>query len=94
MPRETNLPSEHHGPIRTCVGCREQRPQAELIRCVIDVDGVVHIDRCAPGRGAWLCGSGCLEPAIRRKAFDRAWRLAVPSAALDRLVAELADNEN
>ena len=28
-------------PIRTCVGCRQRRPQHELVRCVLDADGQV-----------------------------------------------------
>lgn len=26
----------------------------------------------APGRGAYLCGPGCLKAALKRKAFQRA----------------------
>jgi hypothetical protein len=29
-----------------------------------------------------LCSSTCLHDAIRRKAFERAWRRAVPAEAL------------
>lgn len=78
-------------PIRTCVGCRAKRPQAELVRCVIAADGCAHVDRHAPGRGAWLCGAACLEPAIRRRGFERAWRIdgRITSAALDALRREL-----
>ena len=87
-------PSDPHIPIRTCIGCRQRRPQAELLRCVIDADAVVRIDRHAPGRGAWLCGSGCIEPARRRKAFDRAWRTAVPAAAIEQLADEMTEHMN
>jgi hypothetical protein len=90
MPR----PSDQNTPIRTCIGCRQRRPQAELLRCVLDADGVVHLDRHAPGRGAWLCGPGCIEPARRRRAFDRAWRTKVPTASIDRLATELTDQTN
>jgi predicted RNA-binding protein YlxR (DUF448 family) len=27
-----------------------------------------------PGRGAYLCGAGCLTAALKRKAFGRAFR--------------------
>uniref|UniRef100_UPI00345CDB5F YlxR family protein n=1 Tax=Ilumatobacter sp. TaxID=1967498 RepID=UPI00345CDB5F len=53
------------GPIRTCIGCRVRRPQSELLRCVFAADGSVQVCRTAPGRGAWLCGAGCVEPARR-----------------------------
>jgi predicted RNA-binding protein YlxR (DUF448 family) len=85
---------DDHVPIRTCVGCRQRRPQGELLRCVIDAAGVARVDRRAPGRGAWLCGPGCIEPARRHKAFDRAWRTAVPASAIDRLIDELTKNMN
>ena len=84
---ETTRPSD--GPIRTCIGCRERRPQSELLRCVLDAGGALRIDRRAPGRGAWLCGIECIEPARRRRAFDRAFRTAVGVAAIDRLAADL-----
>ncbi|MEO6570464.1 MAG: YlxR family protein [Ilumatobacteraceae bacterium] len=89
-----NPPDAPHVPVRTCIGCRRRRPQHELLRCVLDADGAVRVDRHGPGRGVWLCGSGCCEPARRRKAFDRAWRTTVPTASIDRLVAELSDRTN
>ena len=82
------------GPIRTCIGCRRRRPQADLVRCVLDADGSVRVDRGGPGRGAWLCGPGCLEPALRRRAFDRAFRATVRATALDRLADELTEQTN
>jgi predicted RNA-binding protein YlxR (DUF448 family) len=91
---EMTRPSDTHVPIRTCIGCRQRRPQAELLRCVLDAHGVVRVDRHAPGRGAWLCGAGCIEPARRRKAFDRAWRTAVPASSIERLTDELTRHMN
>jgi predicted RNA-binding protein YlxR (DUF448 family) len=81
--------SDADGPIRTCIGCRARRPQAELVRCVLDADGTARLDRHGPGRGAWLCGAGCLGPAIRRRAFERAWRTQVRREALEALEHEL-----
>jgi predicted RNA-binding protein YlxR (DUF448 family) len=64
------------GPIRTCVGCRERAPVADLVRVVV-LDQLVVPDpaRSFPGRGASLhpC-SGCFELAERRRAFGRALR--------------------
>ena len=82
------LPSEPHVPIRTCVGCGARRPQTELVRCVI-ADGAIHRSRVAPGRGAWLCGIGCVELARGRRGFERAWHVQVSNETIDRLVAEL-----
>ncbi|QQR46356.1 YlxR family protein [Myxococcus xanthus] len=64
------------GPVRTCVGCGSRRLQAELTRFVIGPGGAIEVDRKRrlPGRGAYLCGAGCLTAALKRKAFGRAFR--------------------
>lgn len=82
-------PGDAGEPIRTCIGCRERRPQAQLVRLVLDASGDIRVDRHAPGRGAWLCGAACLEPARRRRAFDHAWRTTVAPEAVERLRAHL-----
>ncbi|MCY1015935.1 YlxR family protein [Pyxidicoccus sp. MSG2] len=68
--------SAESGPVRTCVGCGSKRPQAELTRFVIGPGGAIEVDRARrlPGRGAYLCGAGCLTAALKRKAFGRAFR--------------------
>jgi predicted RNA-binding protein YlxR (DUF448 family) len=78
---------ERRPPTRTCVGCRRRAPQTELVRCVLDGVGSARISRTAPGRGAWLCGPACLDPAIRRGGFERAWRTSVPASAISALAA-------
>jgi predicted RNA-binding protein YlxR (DUF448 family) len=83
-------PGEPDGPIRTCVGCRARRPQRELLRVVRTPGGWLRVDRDAAGRGAWICGPGCLAEARRRRAFDRAWRQPVSPTAIERLERELA----
>jgi predicted RNA-binding protein YlxR (DUF448 family) len=79
-------------PVRTCVGCRQRKPQAELVRVVLTDDGRARINRTAPGRGAWLCAplGECLEIALRRRGFERAWRRPVPGPAREDL-ADLRD---
>ena len=66
-------------PTRTCVGCRSARPADQLVRVVRRPDGSLAVDRHGPGRGAWLCrGSlGCLDDAVRRHGFDRAFAASV-----------------
>lgn len=46
-----------HIPLRRCVVCRRQRPQAELLRFCRDPEGHWRSDPQgeAGGRGAWLC---------------------------------------
>ncbi len=65
--------------------------QSELFRCVLDPDGMAQASRVAPGRGAWLCGLSCLDLAISRKGFERAWRTKLDDTALAGLAAELVD---
>lgn len=65
-------------PVRTCLGCRQRAPRASLVR-VVARDGMAAVDAAArlPGRGAWVHpDSGCVENAIRRRAFGRALRVA------------------
>lgn len=78
-PTGRSVPEEQSavsGPVRTCVGCGSKRPQAELTRFVIGPGGAIEVDRARrlPGRGAYLCGAGCLTAALKRKAFGRAFR--------------------
>jgi hypothetical protein len=77
-----------HQPLRTCVGCRAIRPQAEMLRSRC-VDGKVLPDRSvgagaerhvhedsspAPGRSAYLCPArACFEQAARRGGLARAF---------------------
>ena len=84
-------PGDTPVPIRTCIGCRQRHPQTRLVRCVVDDAGEIRVDRHAPGRGAWLCGSGCIEPARRKRAFDRAWRTTVLPESIARLGERLAE---
>jgi uncharacterized protein len=76
-------------PIRTCIGCRTRRPQADLVRCVLGTDGVARLDRLGAGRGAWLCGAECFDVAVRRRAFERAWRVPVGAEQLVQLARQL-----
>jgi predicted RNA-binding protein YlxR (DUF448 family) len=85
------------GPVRTCVGCRERAPAAELLR-VVAVDSSVVPDpaRKLPGRGASVHRDlACLALAERRRAFGRALRVdgALDTGPLRRYLAELGDTD-
>ena len=80
-------------PPRTCVGCRERAPKAELLRVVV-VEGECVPDPRGrlPGRGAHLHPrSECLALALRRRAFVRALRVTdgLASEALTSYVQQL-----
>ncbi|WP_447040306.1 DUF448 domain-containing protein [Streptomyces sp. DSM 118878] len=81
-------------PERTCVGCRERAAQSGLLRivekegaCVPDPSGTL------PGRGAYVHPAlVCLDLAVRRRAFPRAFRVRGPldTEALRRAVETVA----
>jgi hypothetical protein len=81
-------------PERTCIGCRIQSTKSSLVRfvgrngsIVLDVDGVES------GRGAWIHPTvQCLDTALSRKAFGRAFRahVAVTDEARFLIEQELA----
>jgi uncharacterized protein len=73
-------------PERQCIGCGRRAPQAGLVRLHAqereapegDPVCVVVVGRGVRGRGAYLCKSqACLDRALRRKAFQRAFRATV-----------------
>lgn len=70
---------ERPGPVRTCLGCGKKQPKGLLHRLVLNEkhQPVRDAAQTAPGRGAYLCGPGCLAAAVKRKAFHRAFKQAV-----------------
>jgi predicted RNA-binding protein YlxR (DUF448 family) len=77
------------GPVRSCIGCRTKRTSDQLVR-LTRAAGRTIVDGVSDGRGAWLCraGSGqgsvvdvqCLDQALRRRAFGKAWRTSLGPA--------------
>ncbi|HUG35340.1 MAG TPA: YlxR family protein [Candidatus Limnocylindrales bacterium] len=64
-------------PQRTCLGCRQVRPRALLVRLVRDLEGRVQVDRqgTGVGRGAYVCASaGCLAKGLTKGRLDHAFR--------------------
>ncbi|WP_369201353.1 YlxR family protein [Streptomyces sp. PU-14G] len=63
-------------PQRTCVGCRECADKDALLRVVLIGGSVIpDLRGRLPGRGAYLHPvPSCLEQAVRRRAFNRAFR--------------------
>ena len=81
-------------PVRSCVGCGERGPQAELVR-VTWRDGALRRDagRRAEGRGAYLHGRpSCWETVVARRGPVRSLRAAVPRPAREALVRDLDAN--
>jgi len=62
-----------------------------MVRVVRLAEGTLAVDRRGAGRGAWLCSGSlaCLDDAVRRKAFERAFRAPIDAGAAKRLRDEL-----
>ena len=83
-----------HTPLRQCLGCREMKPKAELVRVVRSPDGTVSVDLRgkAPGRGAYVCRSAdCLKKALRSKALSRNLDVEIPPEIYDALTAQMEE---
>lgn len=84
-------------PMRMCVGCREMKPKAELLRVVKPQDGDAHIDRTgrSPGRGAYVCQSiACLQKAQKTRALERALECSIDAAVFAQLEIQLNEGAN
>ena len=81
-------------PLRQCLGCREMKPKAELVRVVRSPEGTVSVDLRgkAPGRGAYVCRSAdCLKKALRSRAVGRALGVEIPPEIYDALAAQMEE---
>lgn len=77
-------------PQRSCLGCREVKPKHELLRFVLDPESlpVPDIAGKLPGRGAYTCfNRSCLEHAVARRQFSRAFKCAATTPPAVELVA-------
>lgn len=80
--------------MRRCIACRESKPQDELMRFTFDGNKVTaDSGRPCDGRGFYLCAdSGCIETAIKRKAFNRACRQNMDTEEIKRVIGQALDN--
>lgn len=80
-------------PMRTCVGCGQQKTKKELIRVVKNNEDQVFVDfkGKANGRGAYICPSlECLTKAQKRDALSRSLMIKIDRDIYERLAQELA----
>jgi len=78
-------------PMRQCTGCRTMRPKKELIRVVRSPEGEISLDFRGKksGRGAYVCRDPeCLRKAIKAKALERAFGVAIPDSVYDALTQQ------
>lgn len=84
-------------PQRQCVGCREHKDKAQLIRVVRSPEGEITLDTKGKkaGRGAYLCGEeGCLKRAVKSRALERALNTPIPAEVMEALLEELKGGES
>jgi len=75
-------------PIRTCIGCREQKPKKDLIRVVKNNKNEIFLDKTgkANGRGAYICNDkNCLEKAVKSRALNRAFSTEISEETYEEL---------
>ncbi|NLX37053.1 MAG: YlxR family protein [Chloroflexi bacterium] len=83
-------PKPRRQPQRTCVACRQVAGKRGLVRVVRTPAGEVSIDATGrlSGRGAYLCARrSCWDLALKRKALDRALKVTLDAATVERLAA-------
>ncbi|PYO00782.1 MAG: DUF448 domain-containing protein [Candidatus Rokuibacteriota bacterium] len=62
-------------PRRMCIGCRQVKAQAELLRLTRQLDGRVDVDGRGPGRGAYVCASeACMGRALKGGRLAQAFK--------------------
>ena len=82
-------------PMRQCLGCREMKPKATLVRVVRSPEGEIALDTKgkASGRGAYVCHDAeCLAMARKAKRFEKAFSCAIPDDVFERMEDELKND--
>ena len=90
------MPKKRKIPMRMCVGCREMKPKAELMRVVKPAEGDCAIDRTgkASGRGAYVCENAeCLKKAQKTRALERALEAKIDDAVFEQLASQIRPQE-
>jgi len=83
--------SRRKPPERRCVGCREMKDKAELMRIVRtaneDLTGFSVDDTGkAAGRGAYICKDvDCFKKAAKSGGFDRSFKQKIPREVYEQL---------
>jgi predicted RNA-binding protein YlxR (DUF448 family)/ribosomal protein L30E len=87
-------PRQQPPPARTCIGCRQGRAKAQLIRVVPDPTGRLIVDPQGklPGRGAYICPQrACAAQALKGTRLREAFRQEVTACAVEELVRIMAN---
>ena len=82
-------------PMRQCVGCREMKEKATLIRVVKSPQGEITLDFKGkmPGRGAYVCPDiECLKRARKSHALERTFETDITPEVYEALEKVMAEN--
>lgn len=83
-------------PQRTCIGCNIQKNKNELIRIVMNKEGMIFVDKTgrANGRGAYICNNiDCLEKTIKTKRLERTFDTQISSEVYDELRRDITSQD-
>ncbi len=83
-------------PMRMCLGCREMKPKAELIRIVMNKSGEIALDFTGKlaGRGAYICNNKqCAVKLKKTNGIDRNFKIQADPSIYDEIERMLNINE-
>lgn len=84
-------------PMRMCLGCREMKPKREMLRIVLNKEGVISVDTTGklPGRGAYICNDPACAVKLRKThGIERNYGCSVDASVYDMIERTLSQSEN
>ena len=75
-------------PERSCVACRNKKPQSELLRVVLkkNENKAQIAEEYMEGRGAYICRNiECITLAEKKRAFNRSFRRPIDAEVYEKL---------
>ncbi|MCQ2454556.1 MAG: YlxR family protein [Clostridia bacterium] len=79
--------------MRMCIGCRDMKPKAELIRVVKTPEGEIELDTSGRknGRGAYICKNAeCLQKCRKRNSLSNTFSTFVSDSVYEKIEKEFA----
>ena len=67
-------------PMRTCIGCREEKPKKDMLRIVKNAAGEIRLDFSGKlaGRGAYICNNeACVKRLGKYKLLNKTFSAPV-----------------
>ncbi len=81
-------------PLRTCMGCNEQKDKKELLRIVKSKDGIIEPDITGKknGRGAYICkNEDCLNKIIKSHRLEKIFETKISSELYESIRGVIID---